>query len=128
MKATSKGSVSSSSQISSEINVGSGIVVRAVEPEEVARFESLLCEGHYLGEAKPVGDFLRQVALRNGQWVGLLVWGPAAYKLKDRERWIGWSVPQRLERLKLVVQNRLERFGYCPLVAESFTDPEAYAG
>ncbi len=88
------------------MNVGSGIEVRAVEAEEVARFESLLCERHYLGEAKPVGDFLRQVALRDGEWVGLLVWGPAAYKLKDRERWIGWSVPQRLERLKLVVQNR----------------------
>lgn len=85
---------------------GSGIEVRAVEPQELARFETLLKEGHYLGEAKPVGDFLRQVALRSGQWVGLLVWGPAAYKLKDRERWIGWSVPQRLERLKLVVQNR----------------------
>jgi hypothetical protein len=154
MKATPKGTVSSSSVM----NVGSGIEVRAVEAEEVARFESLLCERHYLGEAKPVGDFLRQVALRDGEWVGLLVWGPAAYKLKDRERWIGWSVPQRLERLKLVVQNRrflllsqkgaepnlasqvlgaackalaeqwLERFGYSPLVAESFTDPEAYAG
>ena len=101
---------------------------------------------------------IRQVALRDGEWVGLLGWGPAAYKLKDRERWIGWSVPQRLERLKLVVQNRRflllspkgaepnlasqmlgaackaladqwrERFGCCPLVAESFTDPEAYAG
>src|SRR2546423_61682 len=80
--------------------------VRALEPEELARFESLLKEGHYLGPAPPVGDFLRQVALRKGQWVGLLVWGPAAYKLKDRERWIGWSVPQRLQRLKLVVQNR----------------------
>jgi hypothetical protein len=135
-----------------------GIEVRPVEPQELARFETLLKEGHYLGEAKPVGDFLRQVALRNGHWVGLLVWGPAAYKLKDRERWIGWSVPQRLERLKLVVQNRRflllspkgtepnlasqvlgaackalgpqwrQRFGYAPVVAESFTDPEAYAG
>src|ERR1700757_4421360 len=154
MKATAKRTVSSSSVM----NVGSGIEVRAVLAEEVARFESLLCERHYLGEAKPVGDFLRQVALRDGEWVGLLVWGPAAYKLKDRERWIGWSVPQRLERLKLVVQNRrflllsqkgaepnlasqvlgaackalaeqwLERFGYRPLLAESFTDPEAYAG
>jgi uncharacterized protein DUF4338/DDE family transposase len=134
------------------------IEVRAIEPEELARFESLLKEGHYLGPAPPVGDFLRQVALRNGQWVGLLVWGPAAYKLKDRERWIGWSVPQRLERLKLVVQNRRflllspkgaapnlasqvlgaackalgpqwrQRFGYAPVVAESFSDPEAYAG
>src|SRR3974390_34492 len=154
MKATPKGTVSSSSVK----NVGSGIEVRAVEAEEVARFESLLCERHYLGEAKPVGDFLRQVALRDVEWVGLLVWGPAAYKLKDRERWIGWSVPQRLQRLKLVVQKRLflllspkgaepnlasqvlgaackaladqwrGRFGYSPLVAESFTDPEAYAG
>jgi hypothetical protein len=135
-----------------------GIEVRTVEPEELARFESLLQAGHYLGQAKPVGDFLRQVALREGQWVGLLVWGPAAYKLKDRERWIGWSVPQRLERLKLVVQNRRflllspkgaepnlasqvlgaackalgahwrQRFGYTPLLAESFTDPEAYVG
>ena len=57
-----------------------GIDVRAVEPEELARFESLLKEGHYLGQAPPVGDFLRQVALREGQWVGLLVWGPAAYQ------------------------------------------------
>src|ERR1700740_2136056 len=97
MKATPKGTVSSSSVM----NVGSGIEVRAVEAEEVARFESLLCERHYLGEAKPVGDFLRQVALRDGEWVGLLVWGPAAYKLKDRERWIGWSVPQGLQRGQL---------------------------
>jgi transposase len=88
------------------MKAASSIEVRAVEPEELARFETLLKEGHYLGQAKPVGDFLRQVALRDGQWVGLLVWGPSAYKLKDRERWIGWSVPQRLQRLKLVVQNR----------------------
>jgi Domain of unknown function (DUF4338)/DDE_Tnp_1-associated len=140
------------------MKAASSIEVRAVEPEELARFETLLKEGHYLGQAKPVGDFLRQVALRDGQWVGLLVWGPSAYKLKDRERWIGWSVPQRLQRLKLVVQNRRflllsqkgaepnlasqvlgaackalgaqwrQRFGYAPLLAESFTDPEAYAG
>jgi len=36
------------------MNVGSGIEVRAVEAEEVARFESLLSERHYLGEAKPL--------------------------------------------------------------------------
>jgi hypothetical protein len=103
MKVPSKQIAAGSSPVS---KAAEGIEVRAVQPEELARFESLLQEGHYLGAAPPVGDFLRQVALRNGQWVGLLVWGPAAYKLKDRERWIGWSVPQRLERLKLVVQNR----------------------
>jgi hypothetical protein len=90
--------------------------------------------------------------------VGQLVWGAAALKLKDREGWIGWSRTQRAERLKLVVQNRRylllhdkgkepnlasqvlavacralpeqweERFGYRPLLTETFTDPEAYAG
>jgi hypothetical protein len=113
---------------------------------------------HYLGLSPSVGDFLRQVVVRDGQWVALLVWGPAALKLKDRENWIGWNATQRAERLKLVVQNRRylllhdkgaepnlasqalaavcrvlpdqwqQRFGYRPLFAESFTDPEAFSG
>ena len=28
----------------------------------------------------------------------------------------------------IIAEQWLERFGYSPLVAESFTDPEAYAG
>ena len=38
--------------------------------------------------------------------MALLVWGPACYALKDRDLWISWSATQRLERLKLIVQNR----------------------
>jgi hypothetical protein len=105
-----------------------------------------------------VGDYLRQVVEVEGRVVALLVWGPACYALKDRDLWISWSAPQRIERLKLVVQNRrflvladkgqspnlasqamgaalralpgqwLERFGYPPPLAESFSDPQAYAG
>lgn len=132
--------------------------LRVVAPEEIERFNELLSQKHYLGETPPVGDFLRQVVVRNGKWVALLAWGPAALKLKEREKWIGWNATQQAERLKLVVQNRRylllhdkgeepnlasralaaacralpsqweEQFGYRPLVAESFTDPEAYAG
>jgi hypothetical protein len=132
--------------------------VRPVAPDELERFEQLLAGKHYLGIAPPVGDFLRQVVIREGRWVALLVWGPAALKLKDREQWIGWNRTVAAERLKLVVQNRRylllhergeepnlasaalaaacralpgqwqERFGYTPLLAESFTDPEAYSG
>jgi len=80
--------------------------VRVVECDEVERFDALLEAGHYLGKTRPVGDFLRQVAVINGEWVALLAWGSAAYRLKDRERWIGWTDSQRQERLKLVVQNR----------------------
>ena len=129
-----------------------------VLPADQARFDQQLTEKHYLGTAPPMGDFLRQVVTRDGQWLALLVWGPAALKLKDRERWIGWNPTQQAERLKLVVQNRrylllhergrepnlasqalaaacrvlpqqwAERFGYRPLIAESFTDPESYTG
>jgi hypothetical protein len=132
--------------------------VRVPSEEQLPWFDGLLGQHHYLGAGRPVGDYLRQVVQRDGQPVALLVWGPACYALKDRDRWISWSVNQRLERLKLLVQNRrfllltdkgqepnlasqalgaalralpgqwLERFGYRPLLAESFTDPEAYAG
>jgi hypothetical protein len=134
------------------------LLVQMVAAEERERFDRLLSQKHYLGKAAVVGDFLRQVVLRDGQWVALLVWGAAALKLKDRERWIGWNATQCAERLKLVVQNRRylllsekgaepnlasqalaaacralprqweERFGYRPLLAESFTDPESFTG
>ncbi|MCC5021716.1 MAG: DUF4338 domain-containing protein [Candidatus Synoicihabitans palmerolidicus] len=90
--------------------------------------------------------------------VALLAWGPACYALKDRDRWVGWDATRRVERLSLVVQHRRfllltkrgeepnftsqvlaaavrtlpghwqERFGYRPLLAKTFTDPEAYQG
>jgi hypothetical protein len=136
----------------------SSLEVRPVAAEELEDFENLLAGKHYLGTSPPVGDFLRQVVIRDGRWVALLVWGPAALKLKDREQWMGWNRALAAERLKLVVQNRRylllhergkepnlasaalaaacralpgqwqERFGYTPLIAESFTDPEAYSG
>jgi Domain of unknown function (DUF4338)/DDE_Tnp_1-associated len=134
------------------------LTVRLVPPAEVAAFEAQLATHHYLGAGRPVGDYLRQIVERAGVPVALLVWGPACYSLKDRDLWISWSAPQRVTRLKLLVQNRRflvltpkgqspnlasqamgaalralpdhwrEAFGYRPLLAESFTDPEAYAG
>ena len=137
----------------------SKIEIRVVSaPEEVAQFDRLLAERHELGETPPVGDYLRQAAVLAGTWVGVLAWGAAAYRLKDRDEWIGWTNAQRSGRRKLVVQNRRfllvaakgehpnrasqvlaaavrvlpeqweERFGYRPLLAETFTDPEHHAG
>jgi len=136
----------------------SSIAVRLLREDEVQWFDGLLADHHYLGAGRPVGDYLRQVVEIDAKAVALLVWGPACYALKDRDLWISWSATQRLERLKLIVQNRRflllhakgqspnlasqamgaalrvlaeqwnQRFGYRPLLAESFTDPEAYAG
>lgn len=135
-----------------------GITVRCCREEEIPWFDRLLKDHHYLGAGRPVGDYLRQVVEWDGKAAALLVWGPPCYALKDRDLWISWSATHRLERLKLIVQNRRflvlkpkgdspnlasqamaaalralpgqwrERFGYRPLLAESFTDPEACEG
>jgi hypothetical protein len=134
------------------------IGVRLIRPEEKARWDGLICERHYLHNARLVGRQLRYVAELDGQWVALLGWNVAAYHLKGREAWIGWSVEQRLARRKFVVQNsrylllvergqypnlasrvlaltthRLsqdweEAFGHPVLVTESFVDPQRFAG
>ena len=122
------------------------------------RFDELMGDLHYLGSAKPAGDFLRQAVICEGEWIALLAWGPACYALRDRDEWIGWHAAQRAERQKLVVQNRRylllhdrgaepnlaskalasalralpdqweEAFGYRPLLAETFTDIEKFRG
>ncbi len=121
-------------------------------------FDAQLEEHHYLGARCQGGDYLRQIVYRHGEPVALLAWGAACYALKTRDEYIGWNPTQRAERQKLVVQNRrflllhergkepnlasqtlaaavralpqqfLEHFGYAPLLAETFTDIEAYNG
>ena len=86
---------------------GSKTLETMVVPKaEHRRFDELMGDLHYLGSAKPTGDFLRQAVVRDGEWVALLAWGPACYALKDRDEWVGWHPAQRAERQKLVVQNR----------------------
>ncbi|MBM3882806.1 MAG: DUF4338 domain-containing protein, partial [Verrucomicrobia bacterium] len=43
---------------------------------------------------------LLQAVESNGQWVALLDWGPATWKLADREEWIGWTPQQKAQRLR----------------------------
>jgi hypothetical protein len=136
----------------------SALKVRVAGQPENQWFDAQMGQHHDLGAGRGVGDYLRQIVEVDGRPVALLVWGPACYALKDRDLWISWSAPQRVQRLKLIVQNRRfllltekgqspnlasqalgaalralpqqwqGRFGYRPLLAESFTDPEAYAG
>ncbi|MBN2163366.1 MAG: hypothetical protein JXR25_08290 [Pontiellaceae bacterium] len=43
---------------------------------ENGRFDELMGDLHYLGSAKPTGDFLRQAVVCDGEWVAILAWGP----------------------------------------------------
>ena len=131
--------------------------VVTVSGEDLPRAASLLEEEHYLGAARAVGRTLFQAVHHQGRWVALLMWGPAALKLSDRDTDIGWTDSQRAERIGLIVQNRRflvlaktrmpnlasrslalavkalptaweQAHGYRPLLAETFTDIESYEG
>jgi hypothetical protein len=131
------------------------VTVRLIDREERAAFDELLVQEHYLKSAELVGEQLRYVAEYDGQRVALLTWNAAAFHLRDRERWIGWSPAQKKRRLTLVVNNSrfvvrirvpnlasrvmklcLERvsadwlrtYNHEVLVAESFVDPQLFRG
>jgi len=80
------------------------VTVRLIEPEERKKWNALVEDRHYL-DSRLVGPTLRYVAEVDGQWVGLLSFGQAAYHLRDRDDWIGWTNVQRGRRLSLIAQN-----------------------
>ncbi len=81
------------------------LTVRPLKEDEYSRASELLEQEHYLGDSRQ-GRQLLQVIEYQGHWVALLDWGPACWKLADREAHIGWTSQQRAERLNLIVQNR----------------------
>jgi hypothetical protein len=135
------------------------VQLRLITPDELPRWEQLLTERHYLHNAHLVGQVLRYVATTpDGTWVALLGWSSPALHLRPRDRWIGWSDPQRAARLRLLAQNsrfllltartqfpnlasrllalctrRLAEdwqaaFGHPVLLAETFVDPDHFRG
>jgi len=60
---------------------------------------------HYLGYAPLPGAQLRYVATAGATVLALMGFGAAAWKVAPRDRFIGWTPPQRQSRLHLVVNN-----------------------
>ncbi len=81
------------------------LTVRALHPDEYERAGKYFDDEHYLGDISR-GRCLLQVVEQDGQWVALVDWGPAAWRVADRDEHIGWTGQQRTERLPLIVQNR----------------------
>ena len=141
-----------------------GVDVRAVTvrptfgAHEHRHWDRLVAVHHYLGFGGLFGKGLRHVATLGSTWVALVGWQAAALKLTVRDRWIGWTLEQQLQRLHLVAQNArfvllpgfqgvpnlasrvlglsLRRLagdmqrehGYGVLLAESFVDRARFAG
>jgi hypothetical protein len=112
---------------------------------------------HYLGYKKPFGFPLRYFVECEQGTVGCVLLAGAAKAIGVRDRWIGWSDNQRLRNLAWVVNNTrfllfpwvrvrhlashvlglvvrqvredwMQRWGYRPLLLETFVDPQRYQG
>ena len=89
----------------SEQEVLDGVEVRLIRPREQKRFDELIETQHYLKDATLVGERLCYVVEYAARWLGLMAWSAAAYHLKDRDEWIGWSEEQRRRRLGWIANN-----------------------
>lgn len=112
---------------------------------------------HYLGYQPLPGAQMRYVASAQGQILALLGFGAAAWKVAARDRWIGWNVTQRQECLHLIINNArflilpwvtcrnlaskllamtarrvaqdwANRYGYQPVLMETFVETQRFAG
>jgi len=112
---------------------------------------------HYLGYKKPFGTFLRYFIVCDRGLLGCVLFAGAAKALGVRDRWIGWEDKARLRNLGWVINNTRflifkwvhiknlashilgqvgrrigedwnERWGYQPVLMETFVDPGRYHG
>ena len=134
------------------------ITVRECLYDEVKKFRTLEGEYHYMGESHGAGDMIRLIFEEDGKWIALMTWAAACYRLKPRDLEIGWNPAMCAKRLKLIVNNRRftildqkgarpnlasqilgmamrelpaiwkKKWGYSPLLAETFCDIEHTAG
>ena len=113
---------------------------------------------HPLGYKRPFGAHQRYFIEGKGERrLGCLLFGPSAWALSERDEWIGWSARERAQRLNWVITNSRflifpwvrvrnlastalslaaarigkdwqERYGYAPVLLETFVEPKHYRG
>lgn len=126
-------------------------------PEDLARCDQLIVEHHYLHDASLVGEHLRYAFVYRRQWLAVATWSAAAFHLKARDQFIGWTAEQGRRRRALLANNsrllvlpdahspnlisrfmklmlaRLSqdwqaRWGHPVVLVETFVDPRYYQG
>ena len=123
--------------------------------ESTGLWNEYVSRHHYLGYKKPFGTFLRYFIVCDRGILGCILFAGAAKALRVRDRWIGWGDNERLRNLAWVINNTRflifewvrvknlashvlgyagrqiqedweERWGYRPVLMESFVDPRRY--
>jgi hypothetical protein len=125
--------------------------------EDTARCDQTIVEHHYLHNVSLVGEHLRYAFIHKGRWLAVATWSAAAFHIKDRDQFIGWSGEQCHRRRALLANNSrllvmpechypnlisrfmklmLERlstdwqeyWGHPLALVETFVDPRYYTG
>lgn len=147
------------SKLSGNIEDFAPVDVELVEnPKQGELFQGLIQGYHYLGYSMPYGARLQYLAYVNKpsrQVVGCIQFSSPAWRMKARDRWIGWDDTTRSQNLQHVVNNSrflvlpkirnlssmllslvLKRlrsdwqlhYGLEPWLAETLVDPQRYHG
>ena len=75
-------------------------------PADLPLFECLLRQHHYLSHTGSVGLNLKYLVCdRQGRPVSCLLFGSAAWKCAVRDRFLGWSAPERERALQQITNN-----------------------
>ena len=92
-------------------------LTRVRSREQTQLFNGLIAAHHYLGYRQPAGAQLKYLACHEDRPIACLSFGPAAFKIAPRDRFVGWTASQREDRLPWVVNN--DRFLVLPWVRVS---------
>jgi Domain of unknown function (DUF4338) len=135
-------------------------LVGAEDKQDLGLWTEYLERYHYLGHRMPMGASLRYlVRSPHGARpvLACLLWSSPAWKIAARDRWIGWSAPQRARNLPFIVNNSRflllpwvrvkglaskilarcarqlprdweQRYGYRPLLLETLVEEERFRG
>jgi len=164
--ATQSDEVSSSMDFDIEIERQEGIfscdcdpieVVPAVTMAEGKRWRRYIQEYHMLGYRATYGAQIRYFIRSGSNDMGCLQFSASAWALAPRDKWIGWTLQDRKQRLHLVINNSrflvlpwvqvknmaskalslaarriesdwLSAYSYAPVLLETFVDTAHYKG
>jgi hypothetical protein len=79
--------------------------IRSVKSQDSYLWDYLVHHYHYLGLPKLVGAHLKHLLFVDVQVVACLGWASAAWKVKDRDTFIGWDESTKRKNLYLVANN-----------------------
>lgn len=127
------------------------------EKSEVGLWNEYVERYHNLGYRRPFGNWLKYFISAEGERLGCILISGASKALYHRDNWISWSLAQRRHNLPWIINNSRylifpwvqiphlashalgqlarrvaqdweKRWGYRPVLMETFIDPQQYSG